>query len=212
MDNESKKLNNAPPSEDSKASNDVIADGFYDLTRLYAKDPDIKKREEALRKRDEARRELEMEAIREDIKRRYSLDIENAPSNSMGGAEKPRRSVSGIMPEFDSREAVRDELERIDEIMNGTPLIEFPEQTDEIEITEAKTSAPEQDFDIEDKNAFYAFFYNFGDGIYRLLSRIFRVIFGIITAPFKRLHTAISHATENTKLKAKNQRKKQTYA
>ena len=75
MDNESKKLNNAPPSEDSKASNDVIADGFYDLTRLYAKDPDIKKREEALRKRDEARRELEMEAIREDIKRRYSLDI-----------------------------------------------------------------------------------------------------------------------------------------
>ena len=205
MDNESKKLNNAPPSEDSKASNDVIADGFYDLTRLYAKDPDIKKREEALRKRDEARRELEMEAIREDIKRRYSLDIENAPSNSMGGAEKPRRSVSGIMPEFDSREAVREELERIDEIMNGTPLTEFPEQTDEIEITEAKASAPDQDFDIEDKNAFYAFFYNFGDGIYRLLSRIFRVIFGIITAPFKRLHTAISHATENTKLKANNQ-------
>ena len=65
---------------------DRITDGFFDLSEVYSGAPKKPKtkplsREEELKQRDEKRRELEMAAIKEDIERRYSIQLEEAQNN-----------------------------------------------------------------------------------------------------------------------------------
>lgn len=203
MDNDNKKINNS-----SKAL-DEIMDGFYDLSSLYS-DPAPKKtqlsREEELRLKDEKRRELEMQAIREDIERRYSLQLEDARSNTEPSAKKEQRKatpMSRILPEIDEKEAVREELERIDEIINGDNILEAAPAEDKKEVKkEKKPAKPVKQagpFDLSDSNAVYSAFYGFGDAICHYLAIVFGFIFKLIKAPFVRMHRSFSKSTENTK-------------
>ena len=98
---------------DSRNAFDEIMDGFYDLSALYSpqqpkqeapkpkaeppkptaqspKDKEAQRREKA-----ELRRKLEMQAIKEDIERRYSQQLEAAQSNTEptdGGEKRTSRS------------------------------------------------------------------------------------------------------------------------
>ena len=96
MDNENKKVNNATP-EKSKGngSRDEFIDGFYDLNSIYSKAPERKPktREEELRLRDEKRRKDEMRAIKEDIERRYSLQLETAQIKNSPKKPMPKTSA-----------------------------------------------------------------------------------------------------------------------
>ena len=215
MDNENKKVNNA--NNNQQNAFDEIMDGFYDLTSLYSDSPKKKQparsREEELRLREEKRRELEMQAIKEDIERRYSLQLETAQSNAQP-AEKveKRKPLTNLMPEIDEHEAVREELERIDEIIYGPKAAEedsdsakkssfFRKKRKKKEAEEAEVAEP---FNLDECGAIYTAFYRFGDCIYRILAIIFGFIFRLIRAPFVRVFKAFSSATENTKRKAEN--------
>ncbi len=207
MDKENKKVNSSKSGEGRPNAFDEIMDGFYDLTSLYSEPPKKKapkNREEELRMKDERRRELEMRAIKEDIERRYSLQLENAQSNAEPAEvkKKPISAISAhILPEADERETVREELERIDKIINNENVIGDANK----EEADAVSQEPEiiEDADTEQGGLLYSVFYDFGNGIYRFLSVVLGFIFKIIKAPFVRIYKAISNATESTKQKAK---------
>lgn len=212
MDNENKKVNNA---DNKQNSFDEIMDGFYDLTNLYSDSPKkkaVRSREEELRLREEKRRELEMQAIKEDIERRYSLHLETAQSNSeIDEKAEKRKPLTNILPEIDEREAVKEELDRIDEIIYG-PKVEQQEEASTQKrrrfrkTKKADTVQPEQEtesFDPYENGALYSAFYSFGNAIYRVLSVIFLFLFKIIKAPFVRMYRSFAASTENTKFKAK---------
>lgn len=210
MDNENKKVNNA----ENNSAIDEIMDGFYDLTNLYSK-PVQKKapqsREEELRQKDEERRAMEMQAIKEDIERRYSLQLETAQNKAAPPSKKKKPAVqSKLMPEIDSREAVKEELERIDEIINSESIVETVQGDEDKPAEDKKTKKvrkakkkkePAEDFDIDEANAFYALFYSFGDKIHGILAAVFTFIFTLIKRPFAALFKAFSRATESSKRK-----------
>lgn len=196
-------------------SRDSVTDGFYDLDSIYSKqtkkkavrsrEEELRIKEEKLRLREEQRRKLEMQAIREDIERRYSLQLEDAQSKIEPEKSAAKRSSisSKLMPEIDEREVVREELEHIDSIINA-------DKPSEMEVTEIKKSSKKKkkkalkseksdNYDISDENAFYALFYAFGNKICDVCSMLFGAIFNIIKFPFVRIYRAFSKATENTK-------------
>ena len=211
MNNEEKKVNNAENTEGKKKSVlDEIADGFYDLSELYSQ-PALKKapltREEELKRKDEERRALEMQAIKEDIERRYSLQLEAA---QIKASPKQKKSAPVTKPviEFDSREAVKEELERIDGLINASPTktADTEEKAEEKPIKKSKRKsvkkeAKEKIFDTDELNPVYALFYDYGNTICTVLSAFFGAVFGLIKKPFVAFYKFLSRATESTKRK-----------
>lgn len=206
MDNENKKVNNAENTKtDNPSGIDEVTDGFYDLTKLYGTPvkKSTQRRAQELKKKDDARRALEMQAIKEDIERRYSLHLETARSNSAPETEKKPAPKSNIMPEIDEREAVKEELDRIDMLINSEDIVETPDAVTQPDSKQEKNSKKDEpDFDIDEVNSVYALFYGFGDMIYKVLSVVFSVTFKLIKIPVLYIFHSISRATESTKRKA----------
>ena len=218
MNNEEKKVNNAENTDGKKKSAlDEIADGFYNLSELYSQ-PSPKKpsltREEELKKKDEERRALEMQAIKEDIERRYSLQLETAQSNTSHDTKRSKTVSENVaVPEFDGSEAVKEELERIDTIINGGTLsdIQSKEKTENKSVTEKKVKKSkkkstkkrneETTFDTDDLNPVYALFYGYGNAICTVLGAVFTAVFGLIKKPFVSFFRYVSKFTESTKRK-----------
>jgi len=214
MNNEEKKVNNAENTDGKKKSVlDEIADGFYDLSELYSQ-PAPKKtltREEELKRKDEERRALEMQAIKEDIERRYALQLETAQSK-VSPKKKPATAKETV-PEFDSRETVKEELERIDDIINdGSLSVSDAEEKQEGKpVKKAKKKKPKKErvkkdaeekiFDTDELNPVYALFYEYGNTICTVLSAVFAAVFGLIKKPFVAFYKFLSGVTESTKRK-----------
>lgn len=209
MDNENKKVNNAENIKEPVHDN--VTDGFFDLSTLYSS-PKIN-REEELKKKAEARRALEMQAIKEDIERRYSLQLETAQRNTAPAKKKKPVQKSSLMPEINEHDAVKEELERIDKIINDESIVETATEENKKEnkkkkadknplkkSEKAKKEIPE--FDIDETNFIYSIFYSFGDAIHKVLSAVLLAVFNLIKKPFVYITKAISRATEKTKNKA----------
>lgn len=213
MDNENKKVNNAENKvKKSNSAIEEIADGFYDPPVLQpAPKKTSSSREEELKKKDEERRALEMQAIREDIERRYSLQLETA-QNKASPKKKKAQPAKPVIPEIDGREAVKEELERIDSIINGdSSPDEESKKSDEkqkkikskkkFSAAKKKPKTEEMDFDLDGTNPIYALFYSYGNVICNVLSAVFAAIFGLIKKPFAALFGFLSRITEKTKRK-----------
>ncbi len=194
---------------------DNVTDGFYDLDSIYSKqtrkkpvrsrEEELRIKEERLRAREEERRKLEMQAIREDIERRYSLQLEDAQSKIEPEKKVAKRSSisSKLMPEIDGHEVVREELEHIDSIINADMPSEEETPVVKKSVKKKKKKSSEQEpsetYDLSEENAFYSLFYDFGNKICDVCAFVFGMIFRIIRFPFVRIYRAVSKATENTK-------------
>lgn len=210
MDKENKKVNRSVQQGENRSNAfDEIMDGFYDLSSLYSQAPQSKApktREEELRLKDEQRRELEMQAIKEDIERRYSLQLEDAQSKIEPEVKQIKRKppAAKLVPEVD----VHEELERIDEIIGSDDPATIPAPVKKAKKSpkkekSIKKTAEEKSFDLSQANPAYFVFYSFGDAICNFLLIIFKFVFKVIKAPFVRIHRAFSNATESTKIKAR---------
>ncbi len=189
-----------PDGSKTPTSRDSITDGFYDLSEVYTGTP-VKSgkkplsREEELRRKDEKRREFEMTAIREDIERRYSIELEQAQSNaeeSQSDGEEPAPKKPIIEFEVDAS-VVDEEIGRMDELLAGdvievteeseTAAEEMPhEEETEVKVEKkekSKKSTPSED------NSVYSFIYSLGDYATKIIGGIFGFIFKLISAPFK---------------------------
>ena len=208
MDKDNKKVNNAA-SENTQSqisSRDEYSDGFYDLNSMYSKAP-VKKprtREEELRLRDEQRREAELKAIKEDIERRYSLQLETAQSKNNPENPKPVSSaISRLIHEIDEKEAVKEELSRIDSLISNENIVESVGAKSTDASAEKADKPEEPDFDLSEKNSVYAAIYSFGDVISRFFIRIFLFVFKLFRAPFIHLKKYILKLLATTKKETK---------
>lgn len=223
MNEENEKVNSGKPETPVQGAKafDEITDGFYDLSRLYsavpskpvkaAKKPAIS-REDELRLRDEKRRELEMQAIKEDIERRYSIQLEEAQKkNDVVASEENTVPVSAhvIELDIDTNVSVDEEIERIDEIINAS--VKHKEKTEpkakkrrkkEKKVKEKKPE-PVAEYNPEDDNFVYASVYQLGEFVIRFISTAFKIIFGILGVPARALLRIFNNATASTKKKLK---------
>ncbi len=209
MSDDKRKLN---MNADNRKAFDEITDGFYDLSKVYSGASEKKKpltREEALRLRDEKRRELEMQAIKEDIERRYSIQLEQAQNNSQ---DIPQQESAPRKPmiEFEvDKSVVDEEIGRMDELI-GSDLLEENEIIDKPEKEERENDAvipllpkKKQTYDLSDCNALYAFVYSLGDTVVRFITLILSLAFGIIRLPFRGLRKLFGGSTSKTKHRVK---------
>lgn len=218
MDKENKKVNNAKP-ENSKVQNknrDEFMDGFYDLNSIYNNSPRKSKapsasgmsRAEELRIKDERRREAEMKAIKEDIERRYSLQLEDAQSRNNPNPPAPKSSaMQNLIPEIDEKEAVKEELSRIDSLISDDKIVEHAVRKEEPPKSEKqkknkktkRAKNEEVDFDLSEKNELYSSVYSLGDVVYRFFAGIITFIFKLIKAPFIHIKRYLKKASASTK-------------
>ena len=204
-----------PDSEKTPKSRDSVTDGFYDLSEVYTGAP-VKSgkkplsREEELRLKDEKRRELEMIAIREDIERRYAIQLEQAQSNAEEASAEEEQTPKKPIIEFEVDASVVDEeIGRMDELIAGE-VIEPLEKTDEAAAgeTEEITSLPEKkkekkDIDFSEGNPVYSFIYFLGDSATKIIAGIFGFVFKIIGVPFRLLIKLFRSLNEKSEKKAK---------
>lgn len=216
MSEENKKENKNGMSRPDSFDN--VTDGFYDLGSIYNKqtkkkpvrsrEEELRLKEERLRLREEKRRELEMQAIKEDIERRYSLQLEDAQSKIEPEKKAAKRtSISNhILPEVDEREVVREELEHIDRLINADKPSEpeIPEPQKPVKKKIVSKTETVQEYDSSEDNAFYSLFYDFGNSICGIIVTVFGFLFKIIRFPFLRMYRAFSKATESTKKSLRN--------
>ncbi len=206
MNNENKKVNNATPENARVNSNsrDEFIDGFYDLNSIYGKAPErkAKTREEELRLKDEKRRKDEMKAIKEDIERRYSLQLETAQIKNSPQKPIPKSSaMRNLIPETDEKEVVREELSRIDSLIGNEQITEPAVPNEETPADKDSKNHNKKDagFDLSEMNGLYASIYNLGDVIYRFFAKILLFIFKLIKAPFIHIKRYIIKASVTTK-------------
>ena len=202
-------------------SHDNVTDGFYDIGSMYSKQPkkkpvrsaeeELRVREERLRQREEKRREFEMQAIKEDIERRYALQLEDAQIKNEPEKKAVKRTLISkhILPEIDEREVVREELENIDKIINsenGSSEPKAPVENNNVpkRKKKAEKTEPVQEYDLSEKSSFYSVFYIFGNNICSILTVVFGFLFRIIRFPFIRMFRSFSDSTENTKRRIKD--------
>lgn len=226
MSDDKRKLNNkASDSQNSKAIDEIV-DGFFDLSQMYSekpkKQPEPKPidRGEELRLREERRRELEMQAIKEDIERRYSIQFESAQKKAEAEVKKSEKAEKKPMISFEIDEsAVDEELTRIDELINDETVGGITPKVSETEPEKRKKkrkkSVPQKsktekvpkakpDFDEEQMNSLHYFIYVLGDMVCSGISKLFKLLFGIILIPFMALRKAFSKTASklNNKLLA----------
>ncbi len=185
---------------------DSIIDGFYDLSEVYTAAP-VKSgkksltREEELRRKDEERRQLEMIAIREDIERRYSIQLEQAQINAQETLPQAEEKKPIIEFEVDTS-VVDEEIGRMDKLISGEIVEDLdkaeveaePEEEEETEKEELKVEnekpkvekkREKKNYSFSDSNPIYSFVYALGDSVTGIVSAVLVLLFKIIRAPFK---------------------------
>ncbi len=188
MDKNSKKVNkpkDAPSIFGPKAF-DEIPDGLYDMSSIYQSKP--KSREEELRERDEKRRAVEMQAIKEDIERRYSIQLETAQNG-----ESPK-SLLTKESGFDES-IVKEELDYLDEIINAGASVVSERNS---KIAEKDEASPEKK-----ENPVYEYISSFGDTIIRFVKQLVLFIIKLIKIPLVKIGGLLGIATSGTKKRIK---------
>lgn len=180
MSEEKRKVNNAQTHKPL----DEITDGFYDLNEVYSGAPEKLTREEELIQRDKKRREAELQAIFEDIERRYTIHLEEAKSNAEASVAEGEQNKKSVLDFETDTSVVSEEIERMDALISkdGAEVI-AEEDFDAL----PKESLPEesQPFDLSKTNAAYAFVYSLGDAVSRLVKTVFLLLFKLIRLPFR---------------------------
>ncbi len=210
--------------DDSRSAFDEIMDGFYDLSALYSpqqprqeapkpkaeppkptaqspKDKEAQRREKA-----ELRRKLEMQAIKEDIERRYSQQLEAAQSNTEPTDGGEKRTHEPVTMSFENeRETVREELSRIDEMINSETVAEPVVPPEDEPVRAAHSDDEEQEEQPERKGrshgSLYEMISELGDFVLTRVGFVLTLIFKVIKYPFAKFAKFFNRVTESTKLR-----------
>ncbi len=180
MSEEKRKVNNAHTHKPL----DEITDGFYDLNEVYSGAPEKLTREEELIQRDKKRREAELQAIFEDIERRYTIHLEEAKSNAEASAAEGEQNKKSVLDFETDTSVVSEEIERMDALISKDGAEVLAEEDSD---APQKETLPEgnQPFDLSQSNAAYAFVYSLGDAVSRLVKTVFLLLFKLIKLPFR---------------------------
>lgn len=196
MSEEKRKVNNAQTHKPL----DEITDGFYDLNEVYSGAPEKLTREEELIRRDKKRREAELQAIFEDIERRYTIHLEEAKSNAEASAAEGERNKKSVLDFETDTSVVSEEIERMDALISKDGSQVLAEEDSD---ASKKETLPEenQPFDLSQSNAVYAFIYGLGDAVSRLVKTVFLLLFKLIRLPFRIIMRLFSKSAAKIKVR-----------
>lgn len=196
MSEEKRKVNNAQTHKPL----DEITDGFYDLNEVYSGAPEKLTREEELIQRDKKRREAELQAIFEDIERRYTIHLEEAKSNAEASAAEGERNKKSVLDFETDTSVVSEEIERMDALISKDGSQVLAEEDSD---APKKETLPEenQPFDLSQSNAVYAFVYSLGDAVSRLVKTVFLLLFKLIRLPFRIIMRLFSKSAAKIKVR-----------
>lgn len=196
MSEEKRKVNNAQTHKPL----DEITDGFYDLNEVYSGAPEKLTREEELIRRDKKRREAELQAIFEDIERRYTIHLEEAKSNAEASAAEGERNKKSVLDFETDTSVVSEEIERMDALISKDGSKVLAEEDSD---APKKETLPEenQPFDLSQSNSVYAFVYSFGDAVSRLVKTVFLLLFKLIRLPFRIIMRLFSKSAAKIKVR-----------
>lgn len=196
MSEEKRKVNNAQTHKPL----DEITDGFYDLNEVYSSAPEKLTREEELIQRDKKRREAELQAIFEDIERRYTIHLEEAKSNAEASAAEGERNKKSVLDFETDTSVVSEEIERMDALISKDGSQVLAEEDSD---ASKKETLPEenQPFDLSQSNAVYAFVYSLGDAVSRLVKTVFLLLFKLIRLPFRIIMRLFSKSAAKIKVR-----------
>lgn len=192
MDHENEKLN--LPQGDAGEVDDILG-GIIDLDALYGT-PEQQRRAEELRAQDEARRQRELQAVREDIERRYSLAVETMQQPE-GERRKPMITVDG------DAQRLRESLSReVDALIEGDAFGGVGAKPAQAEAPPAKPAAAPQPA-AQARGGLYGAIYHFGDAISRVLAAVFGLLFRILRFPFVRLFALSGEAVRGVRKRSR---------
>lgn len=196
MSEEKRKVNNAQTHKPL----DEITDGFYDLNEVYSGAPEKLTREEELIQRDKKRREAELQAIFEDIERRYTIHLEEAKSNAEASAAEGERNKKSVLDFETDTSVVSEEIERMDALISKDGSQVLAEEDSD---ASKKETLPEenQPFDLSQSNAVYAFVYSLGDAVSGLVKTVFLLLFKLIRLPFRIIMRLFSKSAAKIKVR-----------
>lgn len=179
---------------------DEITDGFYDLKEVYSGAPKKLTREEELIRRDKKRREAELQAIFEDIERRYTIHLEEAQSNAEALSGESGKTKKPLLDFEADTSVVSEEIERMDALITTDKASVLSEEPG----SPQKEKAPEEEkpsFDLSQANAVYAFIYGLGDAVSRVVKTVFSFVFKLIKLPFLIFRRVFGKSTAKTKVR-----------
>lgn len=172
---------------------DDIMGGMYDLAKTYS--VPVTSKEEAEKEKVRLKREKEMEAIREDIERRYSKRVEESSTDieSFGVKTAPESTGDGSKARLD---------EMLDlEALKGTQA-PVKEKKAAKEKKQKKEKVPVY-IELDEKNGLYAAIYSLGDTVVRNLERVLGFILHCLALPVIKVRRTVHAATSGTKRKMK---------
>ena len=188
MSDENNKKPNSNGQDTSPAgSSDEVFGSDIDLAGTGTQEETPRERE--IRLRDEERRRKEMEAIREDVERRYSLQVEEAISNadSIAGRSSSVKAGDGEVIDLEAFRSGEKPAEKKRKSKKASRRAK-----------KRKRRAPVY-FDLDEKPAVYRSLYSLGDYVINALGSVIDVILHILSIPVKKLRKAIHSATAGTK-------------
>ena len=187
-DEDAKKVNNnSKPEESASASSGDVFGSAFDLDSIYSAEESPRERE--MRLRDEQRRREEMEAIREDVERRYSLQAEEAMSNMDSIVGRSTAVSGGEESEVIDLEAFRE----------GDAQKSSKRRRKKKRAKKKKEKAPPVYIDLDEKSGVYYYLYVLGDRVTKTLGHIIAAVLHFISIPVVRIRRAIRSATADTK-------------
>ncbi|MBR6361625.1 MAG: hypothetical protein IKS04_07495, partial [Clostridia bacterium] len=180
LDNDNKKVNN----EETVSSDNNIYDEMVGSAREIAEEfaeGDLS-REELLRREAERKKEREMEAIRADIERRYSQQVDEAikKADIAAGVEKPEPKTA-----------------KLDEMIDLGAFSNDPgknvRKSKKKKIRKHKKRPPEY-IELEEKNSLYYYVYSIGDAVSHFVSSAGGDLLALLLVPFVKLRDSVRDA------------------
>ncbi len=209
MSEEKRKVDNSMPQKPL----DEITDGFYDLKEVYSRAPEKLTRKEELIQRDKKRREAELQAIFEDIERRYTIHLEEAKNNAEASAIEGEKNKKSVLDFEADTSVVSEEIERMDALIGTDGVAELTENAEDSEEKQAeskdkpaakeKAEPKNQPFDLSQTNAAYAFIYGLGDTVSKAIRTVLLLLYRIIRLPFRIFKRLFGKNTARTKFRLK---------
>ncbi len=187
--------NGEAPSPESVDIFDDIMGGMYDLAKVYSSP--VTARADAEKEKARQKREKEMAAIKEDIERRYSRQVEESRSGFDAFGDK--MPTEGKEAQGEEGKVRLDEMLDLEAIRN-TPSDGEKEKKPKKEKKAKKEKEPVY-IELDEKNAIYAGIYSLGDTVVRFLEKILGIIIHALALPIIKIRRISRSASSGTKRK-----------
>lgn len=190
---DNKKVNNDEAVSPEESLYDEMVGSAREIAEEFA-EGDLS-REELLRREAERKKEREMEAIRADIERRYSQEVDEAikKADIAAGVEKPEPKTAKLDEMIDLGAFSNDPGKNVRKSKKRKAKV--------------RKKRPTEYIDLNEKNSLYYFIYSLGDVVSHFISSAGGDLLALLFVPFVKLRDSVRDARISRRMSAGTRRK-----